>query len=250
MKNEIVLLNEEEFKALQSQIGTANKMTRSNPYVFTEHGVAMLSSVLNTPVAAEISIKIINTFVSMRHILMNNLDYHKELFVMQNKIINIDNTLIEYKDKILDHDNKINNIIDSFSTDDILKDKLIFKGSFYDAYSLLLDIFHKANEELLIIDNYVDNKVLNMISKLDIKVTIISSNMNNELVNKYQRQYNNLTIINNDSFHDKFIIIDKEIGYHLGSSIKDIGKKISYIDTIDRKWINNILDETEYLGRY
>ena len=84
---------------------------------------------------------------------------------------------------------------------------------------------------------------MDLISRLDVKVIIVSSNMNNELINRYQKQYNNLTIINNDSFHDRFIIIDKETGYHLGSSIKDIGKKISYIDTIDKKWINNIIYE-------
>ncbi len=140
---------------------------------------------------------------------MNNLDYHKELYIIQNKVLEHDNVLLEHKEKLLEYGNIINN----FSTEDIL-----------------------------IIDNYVDNKVLNMISKLDIKVTIISSNMNNELIYKYQKQYNNLTIINNDSFHDRFIVIDKETGYHLGSSIKDIGKKISYIDTIDKKWINIILE--------
>ena len=144
------ILNENEWNFLRSKISTLEnssygkgKHRKYLPRVFTEQGVAMLATILKSNIAIETSIKIMDAFVSMRHLLMNNLDYHNELFIIQNKIINIDSTLIEYKDKILDHDNKINNIIDSFSTDDILKDKLIFKGSFYDAYSLLLDIFIK-----------------------------------------------------------------------------------------------------------
>ena len=235
-------LNEEECPRFH--FGTLNIKRGQNikylPHVFTEEGVAMLSSVLKTDIANEVSVKIMRAFVSMRHILMNNLDYHKELSIIQNKVLEHDNVLLEHKEKLLEY----GNIINSFSTDDILKDKLIFKGSFYDAYSLILDIFSSAKKEIIIIDNYVDNKVLNMVSKLDIKLTIISSNMNNELINKYQKQYNNITIINDDSFHDRFIIIDQKTGYHLGSSIKDISKKISYIDTIDKKWINIILERT------
>ncbi len=85
-----------ELEELQSQIGTANKMARTIPYVFTEHGVAMLASVINTPIADEISVKIINAFVSMRHILLNSIDYQKELFIIQNKILEHDNKLIEH----------------------------------------------------------------------------------------------------------------------------------------------------------
>ena len=89
-------LTDEEITKLWFQNETANKMSRSNPYVFTEHGVAMLASVINTPIADEISVKIINAFVSMRHILLNSIDYQKELFIIQNKILEHDNKLIEH----------------------------------------------------------------------------------------------------------------------------------------------------------
>lgn len=89
-------LTDEEIKKLWFQNETANKMSRSNPYVFTEHGVAMLASVINTPIADDISVKIINAFVSMRHILLNSIDYQKELFIIQNKILEHDNKLLEH----------------------------------------------------------------------------------------------------------------------------------------------------------
>ena len=223
-----------ELEELQSQIGTANKMARTIPYVFTEHGVAMLASVINTPIADEISVKIINAFVSMRHILLNSIDYQKELFIIQNKILEHDNKLIE-------HDSKFEKIFSEYSSKEYLKSKLIFENEIYDAYSFILDILNKSKEEIIIIDNYYDKKVLDLISKIGVKVIVISKNINIELIDKYQKQYNNLTIKNNDSIHDRFIIIDKREGYYLGSSIKDIGKKCSYIDMIEDEELDKLI---------
>ena len=223
-----------ELEELQSQIGTANKMARTIPYVFTEHGVAMLASVINTPIADEISVKIINAFVSMRHILLNSIDYQKELFIIQNKILEHDNKLIE-------HDSKFEKIFSEYSSKEYLKSKLIFENEIYDAYSFILDILNKSKEEIIIIDNYCDKKVLDLISKIGVKVIVISKNINIELIDKYQKQYNNLTIKNNDSIHDRFIIIDKREGYYLGSSIKDIGKKCSYIDMIEDEELDKLI---------
>ena len=107
---------------MQSQIGTANKIARTIPYVFTEHGVAM------------------------KHLLLNSIDYQKELFIMQNKI--------------LEHDSMFKKIFSEYSSKEYLKSKLIFENEIYDAYSFLLDILSKAKEEIIIIDNYCDKKVL------------------------------------------------------------------------------------------
>ena len=193
-----------------------------NPRVFTEQGVAMLATIIKSKEAAQVSINIMDAFVAMRHVLINSINYQKELFIMQNRITNIDNKLIEY-------DSKFNEIFDSFG------DKLnhiYYEGETYDAYSFILDLFNKSKKELIIIDNYVDKKTLDLISKLKTKVIIVSKNMNEELIKKYQEQYNNLTIIQNDSFHDRFIIIDRKELYTSGSSIKDVGKKCFSINKI------------------
>lgn len=224
-----------ELEELQSQIGTANKMARTIPYVFTEHGVAMLASVINTSIADDISVKIINAFVSMRHILLNSIDYQKELFIIQNKILEHDN-------RIMEHDSMFEKMFSEYSTKEYLKSKLIFENQIYDSYSFLLDILNKAKEEIIIIDNYCDKKVLDLISKIGVNVIVISKNINIELIDKYQKQYNNLTIKNNDTIHDRFIIMDKKIGYHLGSSIKDIGKKCSYIDMIEDEELKLLIE--------
>ena len=129
-----------------------------------------------------------------------------------------------------------------YSTKEYLKSKLIFENQIYDSYSFLLDILNKAKEEIVIIDNYCDKKVLDLISKIGVNVIVISKNINIELIDKYQKQYNNLTIKNNDSIHDRFIIMDKKIGYHLGSSIKDIGKKCSYIDIIEDEELKLLIE--------
>ena len=193
-----------------------------------------MRQIINTPIADDVSVKIMRAFVSMKHILLNSIDYQKELFIMQNKIFEHDNKLIE-------HDSMFEKIFSEYSSKEYLKSKLIFENEIYDAYSFLLDIFSKAKEEIIIVDNYCDKKVLDLVSKIGVKVVVISKNMNLELIDKYQKQYDNLTVINNESIHDRFIIIDKEIGYHLGSSIKDIGKKCSYIDMLEDEELDKLL---------
>lgn len=222
-------ISESEYNSLKSIFLTSKGGSRKGHTVFTEQGVAMLATILKSDTAISTSIKIMDAFVTMRHTLLNNTNYQRELFIIQNKI--------------LEHDIKIEGLIDKFSTEDIFKNKLIFKGEFYDSFSLILNIFNKAKKEIIVIDNYCDKEILNLICDLKVNVLVISNNMNSILINKYKKQYNNLTIIQDNSFHDRFIIIDKEIGYHLGSSIKDIGKKISYIDTIDKKWLDLLLKE-------
>ena len=193
-----------------------------------------MRQIINTPIADDVSVKIMRAFVSMKHILLNSIDYQKELFIMQNKIFEHDNKLIE-------HDSMFEKIFSEYSSKEYLKSKLIFENEIYDAYSFLLDILSKAKEEIIIVDNYCDKKVLDLVSKIGVKVVVISKNMNLELIDKYQKQYDNLTVINNESIHDRFIIIDKEIGYHLGSSIKDIGKKCSYIDMLEDEELDKLL---------
>ena len=224
-KNEEILLRS---KISTSSLNSNYGGRRYNTRVFTEQGVAMLATILKSETAVEVSIKIIDAFVAMRHIIKNSIDYQRELFIMQNKMLEHDTKFIEY-------DSKFEDIFNRFDSEDYLKNKLIFENHIYDAYSFLIDLLKQAKDEIIIIDNYCDKEILDLICNIKINVIVISKNMNNELIKKYQSQYNNLTIKYDDSFHDRFIIIDKIKAYHLGSSLKDLGKKCSYISKIDDK---------------
>ena len=203
---------------------------RYNPYAFTEQGVAMLATVLHTPVAAEVSVNIMRSFVKMRKYISVNL-------------IEQDNM----KNMLIKHDNEIKLLQESFSK---LEEKekinhIFYEGQIYDAYSLLIDIFKKANKEIIIIDNYADKSILDMITNLNVKVIIVTKKFNllkDIDIKKYNRQYHNLKVIYSDKFHDRFIILDKKVLYHSGASYKDLGNKCFAINKIkDDEYLENIL---------
>ena len=199
------------------------------PYVFTEQGVAMLATVLRTPVAEEMSIKIMDAFVVMRKYIATNL--------IEQKYIN---------NLVMKHEEKINSLFDYFEEKEI-KNEIYFKGQIYDAYSKLLDIFLLAKVELIIIDSYADKYVLDMISKLKVPVILVLSTKSrlSELdIDKYKQEYNNLTLIYNDTFHDRFIILDKNKMYHLGTSLNNAGTKTFAINQVeDKRWLKLILEQ-------
>ena len=216
-------LTSEEYNSLKFQIGTSNSNAhgglRKLPHVFTEQGIAMLASVLRTSVASKISIKIMRAFVLMKQYISNNLieqKYINALVLKDSKRIDlIESVLSEFKEK---------------------NNHLFFEGQIYDAYSLLKDIFNKAKKEIIIIDNFIDKTLLDILSKTTKNIIIITNEYNNQDYMKYKRQYENVNLIVNNSFHDRFIIIDKEKLYHCGASFKDLGKKcfeISKIEDID-----------------
>ena len=197
---------------------------RYNPYAFTEQGVAMLATVLHTPVAAEVSVNIMRSFVKMRKYISVNL-------------IEQDNM----KNMLIKHDNEIKLLQESFSK---LEEKekinhIFYEGQIYDAYSLLIDIFKEAKKEIIIIDNYADKSILDMITNLNVKVIIVTKKFNllkDIDIKKYNRQYHNLKVIYSDKFHDRFIILDKKVLYHSGASYKDLGNKCFAITKIEDKW--------------
>ena len=216
-------ITEEEMKKLWFQSGTANKMIRSLPYVFTEQGIAMLSSVLHTQIAISQSIRIMDVFVKMRKYISVNL-------------IEQDNM----KNMLLKHDNEIKLLQESFSK---LEEKekinhIFYEGQIYDAYSLLIDIFNEVKKEIIIIDNYADKSILDMITNLNVRVTIVTRKFNllkDIDIKKYNRQYHNLKVIYSDKFHDRFIILDKKVLYHSGASYKDLGNKCFAITKMEDK---------------
>lgn len=220
-------LIEEEWNILRFQFGTANKI-RTLPFCFTEQGVAMLATILRTSVAAEVSVQIMRAFVTMRKIIGVNLleqKYINNLVLQDNKRIDLlEETFSKFEEKEKNH-------------------YIFFEGEIYDAYSLLVDILEKAKENIIIIDNYIDKKVLDVLAKVKKKIIIITKNIEKITVEKYKKQYNNVTIIIKNSFHDRFIIIDEKVLYHCGASFKDLGKKCFAINKIeDKKYLLQLLD--------
>ena len=218
------VLNDSEMDDLRSKFLTSslNKHggRRYNIRVFTEQGVAMLATILRTKVATEVSIQIMDAFVAMRKYISTNL--------LEQKYIN--NLVLE------DHD-KIKALEDSFSK---LEEKrksteIYFNGQIYDAYSKIQEIFKCANKSLVIIDAYADNTILDITKRLNINVTIITKPNNlltSQDIEKYNKQYNNLTVIFDNTFHDRYFILDDDIIYHCGASINRIGYKTFSITLI------------------
>lgn len=218
-------LNDEEYENLRFQIGTSSLDNeyggrRYNPFVFTEQGVSMLATVIHTQVASEVSIKIMRSFVKMRRCFSNNITNSDVLINHENRLLVLESTLDKFKDTNIN--------------------MIFFENQLYDSYSLLMHIFDKANNEIIIIDNYAGKELLDILSRINKTIIIVSKNIDETLKKKYESQYNNVTFINNNSFHDRFIIIDRKVIYTCGASFKDLGKKCFSI---------NEFDDNEYLHK-
>ena len=204
------------------------------PCAFTEQGVAMLSAILRTKVAEEVSIRIMDAFVKMKRYISNNL--------IEQKYIN--NLVLE------DHD-KIKLLETSFKKFEEKKkiNEIYFNGQIYDAYSKIKSIFKEASKSLTIIDSYADNKLLDVIKLLDINVVIITKSNNlltKEDILKYNKQYHNLKVVFDNTFHDRYFILDESTVYHCGSSINRIGYKTFSINVIQDKDICKLLLDKIY----
>ena len=223
-------LTESELENLRSQFVTSSLGTgnyggrRYLPYVFTEQGIAMLAPLLKNKIAVQVSINIMNAFVIMRHFLKENGQVFERL------------TSVEYR--LIEHDKKFDIVFDKLQEKQIENQRIFFNGQIYDAYSLIIDIIKKANNKITIIDNYVDDSILEMLSKKkdNVEVVILTSNRSNIKnidIQKFNKQYPTLKVAKTDKFHDRFIILDEKEMYHLGASIKDLGKKCFGINKIE-----------------
>ena len=157
-------------------------------------------------------------------------------FLIQNGQIFERLTNIEYK--LLEHDKKFNEVFNQLQVEENIKQKIFFEGQIYDAYSLIIDIIKKANKKILIIDNYIDDSVLKMLTKKNnnVEVVILTSDKSNIQqidIQKFNKEYPILKVAKTNKFHDRFVIIDNEEMYHLGASIKDLGKKCFGINKIE-----------------
>lgn len=208
-------------KSLRSQIVTLNNMRGRHrkyfPYVFTEQGVAMLSAVLRSETAIKVSIRIINAFVSMRRFFAANAQVFKRIASLEVKQI--------------ETDLKIDKVLNALESKEILpRQGIFYNGQIFDAYRFVSDLFRSAKESIIIIDNYIDDTVLVHLTKRaeNVKVTILTKDISKQMtldVIKYNKQYPPVEIKEFRNSHDRFVIIDGTTVYHVGASLKDLGKK-------------------------
>ena len=216
-------LNEEEFnKICGFNLKLQNNKIRSLPYVFTEQGVAMLATIIRTDVAATVSIDIMRAFVRMR----NYIKYNDQLLPRKYLLL---------EEKVDNNTKRIDELFDKFNPKVITKNSIFFQNDIYDAYSVLMEIFKLSEGEIIIIDNYAGKELFDILRIIHKKIVIISSHIDETLKKKYLKQYNNVLFIKNDSYHDRFIIIDRKMVFHSGASFKDLGKKCFAINEIENK---------------
>ncbi len=222
------VLTEDEFDAiynLRCQNGTSSwGGTRYSPYAFTEQGVAMLSAVLKSDSAIQMSIKIIKAFVSMRKLIQSNAQVFQRLDNMELK--QSETTL-----KLIQTDKRVDKIFSLMESGEINpKQGILFDKQVFDAYKYVSDIVKSAEKSVLIIDNYVDDSVLTILSKRKkgVKASIYTKKISAQLkldVKKFNEQYEPVEVVEFDNSHDRFIVIDEKVIYHFGASLKDLGKK-------------------------
>ena len=221
-----VLSIEETLKISRSKISTLNIKQGSNikygARVFSEQGVYMLATILKSKTATEVSIRIMDTFVKMRHYI----NYNEQLLPRKYLLL---------EEKVDNNTKRIDELFDKFNPKVITKNSIFFQNDIYDAYSVLLEIFDIVKEEIIIIDNYIGKALLDELRNINRKLIVVSSNIDETLKKKYLKQYNNIKFINNDSYHDRFIIIDRKRVFHCGASFKDLGKKCFAINEIENK---------------
>lgn len=203
------------FMVSQSVIPSKKYLGGAKPFMFTEQGVANLSSVLTSPIAIEMNIKIIRAFVAVRKLFMQNIG-------MFERFERIEQRLSIYDDNF----NKIFNAIESKE----LKPKqgIFYDGQIYDAYTFANELIRSAKNSITLFDNYIDDTVLTMLSKnQEVEIKLYTKTISKQLeldIKKYNTQYKPINIKKFDLSHDRFLLIDDTV-YHIGASLKDLGKK-------------------------
>jgi hypothetical protein len=216
------------------------RFSYQNPYAFTEQGVSMLSAVLKSKIAVNISIKIMDAFVAMRHALLENhqlfnriesLEYHHLLMIERQKKA----------------DSQIETIFKALSKYELPKENIFYNNQVYDAHILMTNFIKQAKNRIVVIDNYVDDSVLTLLSKRKTGVSAeiytykVSQQFSLDLA-RHHTQYPQVTVHVNKSCHDRFLIIDDQV-YHIGASVKDLGQKLCAVTLL------NSISATEILNK-
>ena len=229
-------LNEDEFEKWKSQFVISNSIKmglRKRPFAFTEQGVAMLSAVLKSDKAVTASIQIIKAFVSMRRFLLSNAQIFQRLDSLEIHRIESDKRIDELFTRM-----------DRYKIDDT--QGIFFQGQIFDAYAKFQSFISQAQKEIILIDNYVDLSVLERLatknSGVDVTIyTLPNTRLTAQDIRTFNAQYPTLTVKHTSQMHDRFLIIDNRILYHVGASLKDLGKKCFAFDLFDASFIPDIL---------
>ncbi|MFW0713993.1 ORF6N domain-containing protein [Aliarcobacter butzleri] len=229
-------LTDIEFEDLRSKILTANfSKVRIKPKVFTEQGIYMLATILKSKVASQVTVYIIKTFANMRKLISQNISMFERFERIENRL-----TI---------HDENFNKLFSALEDKTLEPSEgIFFDGQIFDSYSFINDLLKLAKSEVILIDNYIDDTVFTLFSKYpNINFIIYTNNISKQLkldFEKYQKQYKNITLKTFKDCHDRFLILDKKEIYHLGASLKDLGKKWFAFSKMNLK-INEIINRLE-----
>ena len=250
-------LTQDEFDGLRSQFVTSNETShlhkdvwksqivtskrgglRYRPYAFTEHGIVMLASLLKSKTASEVSVRIVNAFVAMRKFILANAQVFQRLeSVEQRQIVT---------------DGKVNEILNRLNAGEVPLQGVFYDGQLWDARALLLKLVTRAKRSLILIDNWATPEVLDLFARKrkGVKVTIFTSEHFKKGVPKhlifpadiatFNAQYPKLAVCYNETFHDRFLIIDDKELYLIGASLKDLGRKCFAFMKLDAGEIRRI----------
>lgn len=214
----------------QSVIPSKQQLGGAKPFVFTEQGVAILSSVLTSDRAIEINILIMRAFVKMRKFIQLNANIFHRLDTIEKR---------QFKHEI-ETNEKFEKVFNALQSKEIEpKQGIFFNGQIFDAYKFVSGLVRKAKKSIILIDNYIDETVLDLFSKKrkKVKVTILTGRITRALrrdVEKFNAQYPTLELKEFTLSHDRFLIIDDKDVYHFGASLKDLGKKWFAFSKMDK----------------
>ena len=225
-------LTKDEYTNLKCQIGISSENEyggrRTLPYAFTEQGISMLSSVLKSDVAVNVSIGIMRTFVEMRKYMANTSLLYDRMNAMEERQITYQNETNE----------KFERVFEYIADHEESQQKIFYDGQIYDAFSLLVDFISGAEKNIVLVDNYVDVGTLNILAKkksgVDVTIyTVKKTRLSEKDVETFNQQYSKLEVQYTGVFHDRFLIIDETKAYHIGASLKDAGKKCFAISLLN-----------------
>jgi hypothetical protein len=210
------------------------------PYAFTEQGVAMLSSVLKSPTAVEVNIQIMRAFVAMRHFLQNNAKVFSEINTIKKQLLDTNVHQKETDKKV----EELFDLIDKYNVKDT--QGIFFQGQIFDAYAKFESFIAQAKQEIILIDNYVDLSILQRLAKKKKNVNVViytdpKTKLTAQDIQQFNTQYPTLTLNHTTKMHDRFLIIDQKMLYHIGASLKDLGKKCFAFEVLDASLIAHLL---------
>lgn len=235
-------LTDEEFNAiLRSKFSTSSwGGTRYKPYAFTEQGIYMLMTVLKGELAVDQSKMLIRMFKEMKHFLQNNANIFAEINIIKQNLLET-NVHQKEADKRID---ELFTLMDKYNVEE--KQGIFFQGQIFDAYAKFESFIAQAKKEIVLIDGYVDLSVLERLSKKSSGVNVViytdpKTKLTAQDIQKFNAQYPTLTLKHTTKMHDRFLIVDGKILYHIGASLKDLGKKCFAFEVFDSAFIADIL---------